>query len=358
MSARAARSPIPREALRNLLASPVRTIVTAALVAVFAALTLLATAYDVSSIHHRWVTAVDAGSTTFVVTSPRLNSIPAARCDQLRAVNTVVAAGGRISSRSISPLSFRSERVQLETVTPGFAQLMWPMLAGRDTSVVPSPAVAERFGLVPGAIFALGAERSEAYELTAVPFGEPRLPQISNSLLVTGAPTGLINECYVESEPGAIEDVERLLAGWFDPGVNPSVLRLVQPKATDVDSQKELEQRASRVAPAVAGAVLVIFALGSVWARRQEYALYKLLGLKPKDLATMMAIEWLFLYLLPTAIGFTAAMLFVTASLLMPVVWTAVSIDMAVYTLLVMTIPALATLATHRIDSINVIKGE
>lgn len=346
------------EAFRNIRATPVRTIVTAALTMVLGALTVLAASFDVSAIHDRWLIAVGSGSTTFVVTSQRLNSIPASRCDQLRSVSSVVSAGGRTASRSVSPYPFTSERVQLEVVTPGFSQIMWPGLAGTNASVVPSPAVAERFGLTQGATLALGAERTASYEVTAVPPGKPRVPQFSNSLLVAGAPVGTVNECYVESAPGAVSDVEKLLSGWFDPGLKPSVLRFVVPKSTDVDSQGELEQRTSRVAPLVAGMVLVIFALGAVWAKRQEYALYKLLGLNLRGLTRMLTVEWLLLYGIPLAAGFTAGMLFAAKMLLLPVVWTAAATDIAVLVLLAATIPAMATLIIHRTDPINAIKGQ
>lgn len=358
MSDRAPGRAIRGEALRNILATPVRTIITAALTVVLGALTVLAASFDVSSIHDRWRTAVESGSTTFVVTSQRLNSIPASQCDQLRSVSSVVSAGGRTSSRSVIPYPFKSERFQLEVVTPGFTQIMWPGLAGANASVVPSPAVAERFGLTQGASLVLGGERTATYEVTAVPAGKPRVPQFSNSLLVASAPLGTVNECYVESAPGAVSDVEKLLSGWFDPGLKPSVLRFVIPKSTDVDSQEELDQRTSRVAPLVAGVVLVIFALGTVWAKRQEYALYRLLGLNLRGLTRMMVVEWLLLHVIPLAVGFTGGMLFATKALFLPVVWTAAATDITVLGLLVTTIPAMATLIIHRTDPINAIKGQ
>lgn len=257
-------------------------------------------------IHQTWSNRIDAGSTTFAVASPVSGGLPSPRCDALQEIDSVVAAGGRISSRSTDLTVIPSQRVQVDVVTPGFPRTMWPELAlTGDLSLVAGSDVSRRLSLESGNYIDTSKPET-TYQVSTVAKHAARISRFNNSLVVTSPTDQLVQECYVEAFPGSVDDVERLLGEWFEPHLAVSVTKVLPPRGTDPDPEVDYQSRVGRFLPILCGLMVSMLSLSMLWARRQEFALYRLLGASHAEAFGIFLVEFLAIYLVPVTIGVTA----------------------------------------------------
>ncbi|MDQ4502616.1 ABC transporter permease [Sinomonas sp. ASV322] len=355
----ATRSAIWGEAFATIRSTPVASIATAAAAFVLGFLAIFASFEDLQRIVAAWDRQIAAGSTVLTVASASPEGLSAARCEQLNELDSVVAAGGRSSSSSVTSALLPSRRFTIDVATPHYARVVWPGLGeGADSSVVASSTVAQELGLGIGAAVTVQGVTSP-YEVSAVAPAAPRIPQLQNSLVVAEATAPRVEACLVEAVPSAATDVEALLTGWF-PGPDPvAVLRLVPPKDADQDPQSELTRRISIAVPIGAGAGAAALACVLLWARRGDFATYRLAGATRREAFDLFLIEFAHLYAVPLAAGAAAQLALRSPELgTGAVVVQGLLIDCAaLMTSAALAIP-LARAYLSRLDPIRTLKGE
>ncbi|MDR0626005.1 MAG: hypothetical protein LBG11_01885 [Bifidobacteriaceae bacterium] len=297
------------EALANLRASPVRTAVSAAVGILLGALAVVAPTVDVGRITAYNDELVRAGSNLFAVHRNDGQSLDAARCDSLRALPGVVSAGGVAGARRVVSTVDAGVSFDLIEASPGYAATMWPTLQGRpdDGSARVGTRVASRLGISDsGWVPYLAVGAADRVEVVAAS-AEARLAELSNAIVVPVAPVGALTQCWVEAEPGAREQVEELLVGWFDEPVPTFVASFMAGEQLASSPADQLADRLSRWAPLAVVLVVTIFQVALWLARRAEVGLYGLMGLRGARLATMVSVDFLFATAAPVGAGMVAA---------------------------------------------------
>lgn len=344
------------ETAKNLRSAPVLASSTGVLVLLLGFIALAASILDVSAITARWEEKIARGASVWVVSTDRVRGLSAQRCDELNRVSTVVAAGGRLTSEEHRSRSLPGTRITIEEVTPGFTTILWPTAAQTDTAVTAGTTLATDLGVVAGGRVAL--EDTADVPVTRVASQPARIPAFDRNLVIQAAPEGAIDQCYVEAVPGATADVETVLTTWFPASPRTNVLPFVDPRTLGRDSQTELDERASRHVPVAAAVATVILYLFLVWARRKDFALYRLLGLAPGKLLLMLGTEFALVCLLPLHCGFALALTVLQARMgADPTIGLAVADALQLW-LLTLPAPAIATALLIRAPLPNVLKGQ
>ena len=354
----ASREILKSEALANLRSSPLvslSTIIVSCLIGFIAAQLSF---NEVNGIMQSWKKRIDAGQTVLTVTTPSTAGLPGDRCEQLNSLNSVVAAGGRVASKTVKPDILPSKVFQLEEVTPGFSKVIWPGLPpATNTNVVASKDLAASLGLT-AETFISTTDSQVPHLVTAVPELPPRIQQFQNSLAITVASASAIEACLVEVEPGALNDMEAVLTGWFATDQPVRVMKLVQPRETDVDPGQELAARISKVIPLGAGGTIAVFAFTMLWSRRIEYANYVLAGATREDVVRMHRAESILLYFVPLSMGIFVFLLANSSYLLgETVVLMALLIDCSAMLVTASLVIPVAKSYLSRIDAIKALKG-
>lgn len=231
-------------------------------------------------------------------------------CERLASVEGILRAGGVASSEIVNtPLDPRNGLL-LISASPSWLQIVWPN-SPKLTGVAVGNALASRLGLVSGSTVP-SVQANSSHEPTAnleiqqVLPASPRSDRFESVAVYAASPTETVGECLVESESGAVEKVRSVLAGWFSP--SPVFVRpfysLDQLQQTP---QQELDGRSSKIGPYLGFALLLSLALGRWAARKQDFALYRVLGLKEPQLAVMLVIESAVTVWGPAILGGTVA---------------------------------------------------
>ena len=294
-----------REALRNLEATPIRTVlvVLLAIAAGFGVVT--STATDTSGITRRFAQQARAGRFVLVVEATDPAGFEAARCDAFGAVPGVEAAGATLppppAVRSANRPTYPYDQIR---VTPGMLGVLYPGVPlGRAASrpgVLVGPAAARDLGLVEGGILRSRAGRD--VPIAGVLPHSPRRPEVDAKIVSIAAPTVKVRECDVATEPDRVEAVQLAALGWFDAGERPVISPFLD-RSLGRTPERELDDRASAWGWVAALALLAVLHLSSWFARRQELALYRLLGLSPGRLLLLLATEAAASILLPVVVG-------------------------------------------------------
>lgn len=308
------RGEVVREGLRNLRAHPTLTAVTFLVIFVIAGGAILASVGDLVSISNRQEALVAQGSNVWNVTTAETEGLSASRCDSLNAVDGVKTAGAVLSMTYLESAIYDSEYVAVQIGTPGLVGAYWPSLGNGIAYSVVGATVASRYGLVDQSQLIL-KEGPKQSVFTVVPAASsPRGAAYDQLLLEIAPASGSTRECIVEASPGHRRSVEALLIGWFR-GTEVVVSPYIQLPEGSRLPQNELAERLSAwFAPAAAVFVNAAI-IGSWLMRRQEFALYALLGLKAKHILLMLLVEFAVLVVLPICMGVVTALLILHSSI-------------------------------------------
>jgi len=343
------------EALRNLRANALLSVSLAAVTAMLGLSASLFTMSEVGALVSNFHQLVRSGGYVVSATGSNGSLLSAARCEALRSIQGVKAAGGRFATERITSPLLPSSWVELVTGTPGLGYIYWPSSLDVDYQpggVSVGDGIATRLGIDAPAYLPLASSSgSELIEITSIAPPSERTDQANNSVFIPVAPFGVVQECYVESEPSAASAIGGLLAGWFDDEVN---VRPLHPGFSPA-SYKELHGRASFFASYGAGLLGGLSFGLVVFARRQEYALYRSLGMTPWRISLMLVVELATLVVMPIAIGASLAILLIRPSDSL-VLLTTLS-DLAKTVLLVLATAGVSSLATARSSFVDIVKG-
>ena len=293
------------EALRNLAASPARTLaLVTGLAIVFGALAMLELR-DARAARSLQRQLTEAGAYVAVATIPPGGGDAAARCEALRTLPGVVAAGGASTPSLTVVQSKPGSPVQQMRVTPGVFRAWdpaWrtPLTLDGHPAVVIGDVLAAEAGLRQGAVIAVsGAARVAAILRSS------RHPQIARRVLVP-EPAGVtaISECWVEFSPSAYAAGTKSLAALLVAGdAVPAVRAHVAAGQFQRDPASQWATRPQRTGwPAVSVVAAGALAL-TAWFRRAELGLYLALGTRRVAVFHLLAVESAVLLAAALALG-------------------------------------------------------
>lgn len=341
------------EVLRNLVSARVRTVAVLVMCGAIGASVTLATVTDVERVTRTVDQQYAAGSTVLEVVGPSGERVDAVRCHAIGSVGGVLAAGGVMDLTMVRLDVQPDSETRLLTVTPGYAQAAWPTLVEARTAAV-----------VAGSDYRHLSWRAGDTVGFSEPGGAPtpvRLDAVASIRSVLGdervvvsraPPTGTVTSCLVLATPAARRAVARAVEGWFGDGTSVSDVfvrsDLVQ------DPQRLLDTRTSRFGWAFGGVALVVVALAQWVARRDEFALYRLLHVGDRGILAMLTFETVLLVLLPAQVGAAAALGSRPVGELLAV---SLSLDVLRLVLVVTAAPVLGMLAVPRGSLLAALKG-
>jgi hypothetical protein len=332
------------EAWEQVKSRPAVWLVTGLMAALAGAMVVYASAGEVAGLTREQSALEDAGRYGYTVQNRDGAGVPAARCDQLTAVDGVEAAGGVMSSERVVLEQDRSQGLTAVEATPGYLNVVWPTVQGTDA--VAGAGTAEHFGLVPGARITLDRPRAGRLNVAVgeVAPASTREPARDNAVIVPATAQGLVPNCYVIAAPGAYDSVGALLTGHFSPTqvvVGPFTAQVRQV----VDPDERLDRRSSRTLPlAAAGALVVLHGIVALMVRG-EAAIYRLSGITWAGSATMCLVRWVAMVLLPAAMGTGVAVIALAPEMTAPAVVHLAWLDSARFFLL-LPVAAVASFAT------------
>lgn len=277
---------ILHEALANLAASGVRGgALGVALSTMLAGLVLaeLATAAEVEEQVRRFDAA---GGRVVVVDGP--DGLAASRCEELRWLPVVIAAGGWRRAGQRSAPNAPNVPFELWEITGDIVRVWDPRSSpGSRPGYVVGRAVAQELGLRDGALLGLDGMPAAPVAI-ADPSG--RNPFAARVILDRVAPSGRLAQCWVELAPNALPAVLRWLPAHFAPG-EVEARPLVSRGAFDVDPGEMLARRPQRWAWALVGLVGAMVLAVTALSRRADAALYRAFGLRRLGLLLMHQVE-------------------------------------------------------------------
>ncbi|KQQ22730.1 hypothetical protein ASF48_06065 [Rathayibacter sp. Leaf299] len=315
---------VVQEAVRTVRAHPALGVLAVSAAILSGFLVPALTSVEVGALEAEAREQVLAGSTVLTVSAKDRVPLPAARCDALRAVAGVVAAGGVVASEDLP--SEGGSSVTLVRATPGYADVVWPADALRPdepTSAVAGVLLGSRAGVSGRSTLSglLVDGRSESIALDQVAGASPRIPFVDRAVVIAEPAAGSVAECLIEAESGAVAGVEAVALSWFPAEYETTTA----PFAPAADSAGALDDRlATRLSawgPPL-GAVLCVTGLSTSWlARRRDLALYRSLGLSSGRLLLSLTVETAVLTGLGVLTGAAAA------TVLLP--WTPLALQLA-----------------------------
>ncbi|PPG90648.1 hypothetical protein [Rathayibacter rathayi] len=282
------------EAARNARARPWPGLLAAAAALLAGLLVPSLTSLEIGALEAKAATLVTDGATVVSITAAERRPLPAAKCEELRGVEGVVAAGGTIATGTVHGADGSS--VSLLRVTAGFPRVLWPGDALRTdlpASAVAGRLLAERAGLLgPGLVVGLADGEPAAQSwVDQVAGHSPRLPFADRALVVVDPAGRTVQECLVEAEPGAAAAVGALASSWFPADLQTTAAPIAPALGGIGALDAEVEGRLSRIG-ALLGALLCALGLAASWlAQRADIALYRSLGLSTGRLLLMLAVQ-------------------------------------------------------------------
>jgi len=344
-----------REALLNISSSPTRSAITMLISAAAGACVILATVSNVDAIVRAHELQQLRGLSTISVTSVDGHALSAASCDAMNSISAVEAAGGAIRTDEVAVANAASP-VKVRYVTPGYLAAAYPAEQLRGKTSIAGEDLKKEIGLTDGSALAVTTPTHDRGLHVAVAATSPsRLSGINRDVLIAVAPSGGVSECLVQASDGQATLVSSLVGPFFP---EPIVVRpFLQADAVDRDPATELANRWSGILwMGIAASVILLVVIG--WAaRRQETALYRLLGFDRRSLGAVVAFETLVTTVVPAQLAslWALSLVPITGG---QITLTAVSADSSRFVLALMFCPIIAIVISLTGSTVDRLKGQ
>ncbi len=350
---------IAGETFRNVHAAPGRSALAVAIAGILGAAVVVLSWLDLGDIESAWEEQVIAGAYAFSITTTDQTFLDATRCHELETIKGVRAAGAVLSVMTVYPATSPRTPYLVINATPGYTSIAFPSADGSTlASAAAGSTVTSNLGLISGAEFAYRVSPEAALstvEIDLAVASPARFEVADGAIVLSRAPVGAVSECIVEAWPGSERAVESALSGWFP--MTSTVAKVVargEQMTRDVDS--ELRLRLSQWTPYVAVLLIGGFHLLEWWARRQEFALYRMLGVTTGQTFTMLALEILTKALVPVSLGAFLAIMVLSPSL-SAMIAAGIARDLATVELCLFALPAIGSFVILRLSTFDAIKG-
>lgn len=297
-----------REGLRGLSSRRTATAVCAAVAVLVSVATVLVGQLDVDRRVAAWEEFARDGGYSYTVVSP--TAISQQRCDDFRGTEGVRASG---VIRAIERVKLRSQPdspAYLVRVTPGLIGAMFPAeRIAPDAGVIAGERLAGMLGLVAGADVAITPDQAGSASLAVVvdqvSTTPARTETWNDAIVVVEPASGDGGTCIVEFEPAYAGFALALASHWFAADAVTLDPVTVVPRE-GVGAIERIGSRASTLVPVVGGILVLLVACAQWWARRNEFAVYRLLGVARHRLWRILVAETLVGVALPAALAAAA----------------------------------------------------
>ncbi|WP_341360909.1 hypothetical protein V5H98_07380 [Georgenia sp. M64] len=252
----------------------------------------------------------EGGSLVWMAIADEDAALDSVVCDDLNDGRGVAAAGGVFAAMPPTLTAFSGgPPVPTAYVTPRATTVWTPhdlsgqVVLGRDLAKTRSVGVGSALRTADGASTVI----VDAQTTGAVAHAGAR-----SRVLIPRAPGGLLTECWVRMEPGAINSGENLLRFAFA-GEHADIVPFT-PAISGVLSPSQQWRAFAATYPWVAGGVVLgLVGVLLAWSRRSELAVYRTFGTTRAEVALMLWIEAAIAMVPAAFLAATAAMLYLSA---------------------------------------------
>jgi hypothetical protein len=290
-----------REAAQTCRALLGRSLLLMATVAFLASAACFLEGASATRFHEQYRQAVNSGSEVLVVKDPDLAKLSARLCQAIGQAHGVKAAGGIRFRDALHLTQAPGVAIQTASASPGFFQVIAPDAAPPETGQIAALAgasVAREVGLLVGDT--LVTTEDEPLVVDQIADLSARAPQ-QNRWIIWTAADEQIDQCWIEAQVGAKEDVAALARSYYLPG-NPRI-QVSAVAAHDARSALDgWDQRLDRFAWAAGAGIALVMAMILWISRRSELALRRVLGFSRLDVASQLLMEMLLITLVALAL--------------------------------------------------------
>lgn len=286
------------EALKGLLARPYRSLISVLIVAAIMGTCLWIESGQVSEALKRMQEGMSKGSNVLIVSS-KAGSIRAADCMKLNAYEGVIAVGSVNTKTVVSSPRAPRAPFQLVSVSPGYMRVSnsKPILVDEDVYL--GSALSEELGIVEGN--RLDIINRPSLNISAVLSESVRAHEQNRRVFTTEWPKDSVLECWVETTPEVKIAMRQSIAAAFS---RDKELEIHIPPGAEAESP--LVNWSSRVTTwfwATSACVGAVFLSLTMFTRRNEYALYQVLGWPRGQVALVSVIEHLTIVTLASSVA-------------------------------------------------------
>ncbi len=319
------------EAGANAASSPARSLLIAVVAAMLAASVVALSVAEVAAIQGRFRDQVEQGRFVLVVRTPVRDGLDARRCDALRDLPGVRSAGAVLEETTAYPLASPLRPYDVLVVTPGLVPVLFPTApTATKAGIIVGADAASELGLVPGSFLQTAPASARSHKALTAADPETavdrhrvasvlptavRATPAGRTIFEPVAASGSTSACFVDPAPPARSAVAVAMAGWFGPDQPAAVSPYLDEQVAGRQPEAELAGRATRWV--WLAAALVLTALLSVlwYGRREEFALYRLLGLRRGSIAVLLAAETVVTVAGPSLVGASIALVLCASKL-------------------------------------------
>lgn len=302
-----------REGFANVICSPVQSSIAIVLAAIVGFSVVLLPGLEVERVASQSREEANRGLHVAVVSDTQRQPLSAPRCEALAELEGVRYAGGVMASRRVYSPLLPVDGIDLIEVSPSWVSIIWPDVNAAD-ELVAGPKLAASLGLVPGAKIPIADDKSLSQPLTvtvsSLSAATPRSTKYENALISVGPLFGTVGECLVEFEPEKFWSASALLTYWFA-GQEIVIREMYSRPETQSSPQQQLESMLLKYLPAPGFFIVAVVFLGQVWSRRQEFALYSVLGSRPDEILILLTAEYSLRFCIPVIFGAVSGTLLV-----------------------------------------------
>ncbi|MFK0008008.1 hypothetical protein ACIQTZ_13235 [Paenarthrobacter sp. NPDC090520] len=304
-----------REGLENVRHRPVQSSISIVLAIAVGFCITVFPGLEVERVTRLALDEVNRGLHVAVVTDKQRNPLSATRCESLTKVEGIKYAGGVLASHRVYSPMFPVDGVDLLEVSPSWVKIVWPSLS-EPGEILAGPRLAQTLGLVSGAKLPIANTKGLAdlhtLTITGMPAATPRSERYDNALIAVGAVRGTVGECVVQFEPSKFWSASAILTHWF--GGSEIVTRMLYTRPdTQPSPQVQLESMLLKYLPVAGFAIIALAFLSQVASRRQELALYRVIGSNSQQVLTLLCSEFFLRFYGPLIFGTTTgSFLFLT----------------------------------------------
>lgn len=294
--------------------------------------------------------------------SDRDGKLSAAACDSLQSIEGVRSAGAIMSSVTLTPANQPGLSYALHTTTPGYLAAIWPhelqtTSAATTDGIVAGAIVGERLGLRNGTILTAHQRGNEQLLLpvSAVLPPSERAPRADRALYLSAPATGMVDECIVDIDPAYAAGMDLILASQLDRGA--TIAPYLHARSTDADPQELLDQRASRFGWIAAATVVSLTVLGFWYARRTDFALYRLLGATTRPILQLFALDLVVIAGIWLNAGWLGGLLLTDPAGAAEPLWRILWFDISRIWLVLAVVPLVGLVLTRPSKTLDTLKG-
>lgn len=344
------------EATRNLLSTPLLSGILMSVCLLAGAGVGAATTVEVAQVSHAAHAQYLAGATAVEVVGEGGSPLDATRCHALIGVDGIVSSGGVMAAESVRLGTEPDADVRLLTATPGYPAAAWPELENMGPLSVIAASDLARSGLRSGGTVQISSPYLDValLHVDAVP-DEVSVTGADRLLVVTAPPRGVVANCLVLATPSAAPNVVALLTTYFGDGA--TMRQVLLPSALVTSPDELLHLRLSQYGWLIGGLLCAIALLGNWFARRDQFALYRLLGSSERLILVMLVVELACACLLPAQLGLVLG-IGITAGPLDELVARSLFLDVLRFDAVLLMLPALAVLSLPRSSALSALRGK